>query len=260
MRIPPANPGGDEADYQGLSVNSVAAAGLAAPSPDRMVLAPRPVDLTLEDEPGLTDTAPQVAEAAAQPSAVSQAPAVRLADAMTVAPPTASGPETLVEAALSEALDEIAVESASDSSAGQLVETPAVVGIANDPALAGMRPKPRPDVLTPVAASATDAMAAPATAVDDADEMEPASIPSGTRLVQLGAFDDIEGARAEWIRLAGLFAPEFAGKARVVQEAQTGGRSFIRLRAHGFEDEDSARAFCTALLAKDAVCIPVAVQ
>ena len=258
MRIPPANPGGDEAAYQGLSVNSVAAAGLAAPAPDRMVLAPRPVDLTLEDGAGLTATAPEVAEAGVVPQPEATVPAaVVLADQMSQPPQVTAGPETLVEVALSEALDQIAT----DGAAAAVAEELPVVAVASDPALAGIRPKQRPEAgLTPVSAQATDAMAAPATAVDDADEMDPASIPAGTRLVQLGAFDDVEGARAEWIRLAGLFGPEFAGKARVVQEAQTGGRSFIRLRAHGFEDEDSARAFCTALLAKDAVCIPVAVQ
>jgi hypothetical protein len=258
MRIPPVNPGGDEADYQGLSVNSVAAAGLAAPAPDRMVLAPRPVDLTLDDGPGLSATAPQVAAASAQLSSDAARPAaIALADQM-IAPTTApSGPETLVEAALSEALNEIATDTAPDPTPTEMP----LVAVASDPALAGMRPRPRPTAgLIPADATATDVFAAPATAVNDAEEMDPASIPVGTRLVQLGAFDDVEGARAEWIRLAGLFAPEFAGKARVVQEAQTGGRSFIRLRAHGFEDEDSARAFCTALLAKSAVCIPVSVQ
>ena len=256
MRIPPANPGGDEADYQGLSVNSVAAEGLAAPAPDRMVLAPRPGDLAPEDVPGLTATAPEVAENVPMdaPSVpLSQPAAVAIAEDL-MKPDVASGPETLVEVALSEALDQIAIEAAPPAEADPMPQE-----VGSDPELATLRPQRRPD---PAAAelAATEAMAAPATAIDDANEMDPASIPVGTRLVQLGAFDDVEGARAEWIRLAGLFGPEFAGKARVVQEAQTGGRNFIRLRAHGFEDENSARAFCTVLIARDAVCIPVAVQ
>lgn len=256
MRIPPANPGGDEADYQGLSVNSVAAEGLAAPAPDRMVLAPRPGEFAPEDGPGLTATAPEVAENVqmdAPSGPVSQPAAVAIAEGL-MKPDVASGPEALVEVALSEALDQIAIEAAPAAEADAMPQE-----VGSDPELATLRPQRRPD---PAAAelAATTAMPAPATALDDANEMDPASIPVGTRLVQLGAFDDVEGARAEWIRLAGLFGPEFAGKARVVQEAQTGGRNFIRLRAHGFEDEDSARAFCTVLIAKDAVCIPVAVQ
>ena len=44
----------------------------------------------------------------------------------------------------------------------------------------------------------------------------------------------------------------------VVQSAQSGGRTFYRLRAHGFAGEDDARRFCAALLAENAACIPVA--
>ncbi|MDZ4093403.1 MAG: SPOR domain-containing protein, partial [Paracoccaceae bacterium] len=64
MRIAPETPGGDIAAHQGLSVNRVAAEGLAAPVPDRLVLAPRPVDLALEDIAGLAAEAPVTAVAA----------------------------------------------------------------------------------------------------------------------------------------------------------------------------------------------------
>ena len=49
-----------------------------------------------------------------------------------------------------------------------------------------------------------------------------------------------------------------AGKAMVIQAAESGGRTFFRLRAHGFENEDDARRFCSALVAENASCIPVA--
>ena len=39
MRIAPKDPGGEIADHQGLAVNTVAALGVAAPPPDRLVLA-----------------------------------------------------------------------------------------------------------------------------------------------------------------------------------------------------------------------------
>ena len=45
MRIAPADPGGEVADHQGLSVNTVAGVGIAAPPPEKLVLAPRPVGL-----------------------------------------------------------------------------------------------------------------------------------------------------------------------------------------------------------------------
>ncbi len=49
-------------------------------------------------------------------------------------------------------------------------------------------------------------------------------------------------------------------KSRVVQTAQSGGRTFYRLRASGFADEGEARRFCSALLAEDTACIPVALR
>jgi hypothetical protein len=47
------------------------------------------------------------------------------------------------------------------------------------------------------------------------------------------------------------------GKALVVQAAESGGRTFYRLRAHGFADETEARGFCTTMLEQNASCIPV---
>ncbi|MBD3765933.1 MAG: SPOR domain-containing protein, partial [Rhodobacterales bacterium] len=49
MRIPHPDPGGTIAPHLGLAVNAVPAAGGAAPVADRLVLAPRPADLTDED-------------------------------------------------------------------------------------------------------------------------------------------------------------------------------------------------------------------
>ena len=88
-------------------------------------------------------------------------------------------------------------------------------------------------------------------------DVAPESLPMGTRLVQLGAFDSPEEARAEWDRLARRFAPLMDGRGRVVQQAESGGRSFFRLRAHGFAEEADARQFCAALVAENATCIPV---
>ena len=91
-------------------------------------------------------------------------------------------------------------------------------------------------------------------------EVDVASLPAGTRLVQLGAFDNEDQARGEWDRLAARFGDLMVGKSRVVQSAQSGGRTFYRLRAHGFDGEDDARRFCSALVAENAECIPVALR
>ncbi|KZY02048.1 hypothetical protein A3721_20200 [Sulfitobacter sp. HI0023] len=83
------------------------------------------------------------------------------------------------------------------------------------------------------------------------------TIPKGTRLVQLGAFDSPEIAREQWDKLNRRFAVYLGSKDRVVQKATSGGRVFYRLRAMGFEDIADARRFCSALVSEKADCIPV---
>jgi hypothetical protein len=90
-----------------------------------------------------------------------------------------------------------------------------------------------------------------------ADEVDVASLTTGTKLVQLGAFDNEADARSEWTALQARFGDLIASKALVLEQAQSGGRSFVRLRALGFEDDADARRFCSALLAENATCIPV---
>ncbi|MBK6467161.1 MAG: SPOR domain-containing protein [Rhodobacter sp.] len=239
LRVAPDDPGGEIADHQGLAVNDVAAAGTAAPPADRLVLAPKPVELTLEDGPGLAGTpaAPEVAMVPARLESPS--------DLVAMAPE--EGTDPAVAAALAEALG------ASEALAEEGVEIASLdaEGLpAPDGAITrSLRPVPRPD-----RAPAPQAAAAPVAPV----EMDPAALEPGTRLVQFGAFDSDKEARAEWLRLAGRFGDLMAGKAMVIQAAESGGRTFFRLRAHGFENEDDARRFCSALVAENASCIPVA--
>jgi hypothetical protein len=46
----------------------------------------------------------------------------------------------------------------------------------------------------------------------------------------------------------------------VIQETQSNGRTFYRLRAMGFADRADARILCAALTAENAACIPVTVD
>ncbi|MFZ1470217.1 MAG: SPOR domain-containing protein [Paracoccaceae bacterium] len=243
MRIAPEEPGGSVADHQGLAVNEVAAMGGVAPPADRLVLAPKPVDLSLEDVAGLAG-----AVAAADADLV---PA-RLDQPADLVPLTGDGTDPAVSAALSaalglddavdDALDEVGVETASLDAQG----LPAPEGAITR----SLRPMPRPSHDGAPAAAAT----APITAV----EVDPATLAPGTRLVQFGAFDSDKEARAEWVRLAGRFGDLMAGKSMVIQAAESGGRTFYRLRALGFESEDDARRFCSALVTESTNCIPVA--
>ncbi|MEM9524885.1 MAG: SPOR domain-containing protein, partial [Pseudomonadota bacterium] len=45
MRVQPENPGGKQVAHQGLTVNRVQAEGTAEPPANRIILAPRPIDL-----------------------------------------------------------------------------------------------------------------------------------------------------------------------------------------------------------------------
>lgn len=251
MRIAPKDPGGEIADHQGLAVNTVAALGAAAPPPDRLVLAPRPVDLSPEDAPGvdLAGAMPQ------QPAAAG----VITASAPVSAPGSAALPTAAPLAAEAEVLgpDPDAVAQALAEALAEPVTEP-VAATPETTASGQLRPRPRPslpgqDSTAPEQVTLTSAGSGSAIAA----EIDPSAIPAGTRLVQLGAFDTADEARAEWVKLGNQFGPLFLGKALVVQGAESGGRTFFRLRAHGFADEAEARGFCTQMLAQNASCIPV---
>jgi hypothetical protein len=147
--------------------------------------------------------------------------------------------------------DEVEERALSAVRAGDIVQ-PSVPGVAESP-----RPRARPnDLVTRASASpSTDALLA---ATQEATrEVAPSDIPAGTRLVQLGAFDTEDVARAEWDTLNGRFAEYLDGKSRVIEQAQSGGKTFYRLRAMGFDDLSEARRLCSALTAAKASCIPV---
>lgn len=236
-RVAPEDPGGEIADHQGLAVNDVVAEGSAAAPADRLVLAPKPVELSMEDGPGLGEAlppeAPTVTTVTADPPAPVPEVPVEENDAVAMA---------LAEA-LGIAADSIdtGVESASLDEAGQ----PAPPGAIT------RSPRPMPKPARVAAAEAAAAAAAPPTEVD------PTTLAAGTRLVQFGTFNSDKDARAEWTRLAGRFGELMTGKSMVIQSAVSGGTTFYRLRALGFEGEDDARRFCAAFLIENASCIPV---
>lgn len=240
MREAPADPGGDAAANQGLAVNAVAAEGTAAAPADRLVLAPPPLELSLEDVAPLT----QAEEAAPR--------------AEMVEPEPQAAPEEVQNASMLALADQIAAGATpmapleEEVTGADAVEVPEAEEVAGTQAV---RPRARPAALTSVPEAIALAVAAAQSA--PSDEVDADTIPLGTRLAQLGAFDSAEVARAEWDRLAGRFGDFLDGKQRVIQRAESGGRTFYRLRAMGFADLGDARRFCSALVAERAECIPV---
>lgn len=247
MRVAPENPGGEQAEHQGLSVNDVAAVGVATPVPDQIVLAPRPDALTEEDTAGLAPEPPAemappppdapvqplLPEAGAEPAVVPLGPT-----ALPDLPQPDAGLENPETALLPpEPLPEPAPEA--------FVPPPVVPGGIGK----SLRPVPRPGGLAVVPVTAAPAM--PLRRVD------PGSLAPGVRLVQFGAFDSEAQALEYWDKLLGTFGELFSGKGQVVQSAVAGGRTFYRLRAEGFTDEADARRFCAAVTAVGPECIPV---
>lgn len=242
LRVAPETPGGRQAAHQGLSVNEIAAAHEDG-MPDEIVLAPAPFELPSED-------------------------------LIPIQPPQELRPAVM----LAEQAEPIPVALTQEL---QLDATASALGM-RDPSLRAVAASPRPPVRDEARLSQARvaALQAPATGALSGDDLaatlansvalglssvrdidvDPATIGPGTRLVQLGAYDDIATAREAWDQLARRFAPLLDDRGRVIEAAHSGGSVFYRLRAHGFTDERDARRFCAALVDQQIDCIPVLIR
>lgn len=252
MRVRPANPGGQLAQNQGLSVNAVASNGTAGEMSDQVILAPRALDLAEEDQPVL---AAMVATAPQAPMPATRAPdisaALQSGNVDDLVAQLTDGMQPMDDEDLEPINASVSIDPATLEMA--VSNAVAVAMVAEPGVKASLRPKTRPAVRAVVTPAAFETTAS----ASDVKELSADAMPAGTRLVQLGAFDSPEIARAQWDKLNGRFGAYLEGKSRIVQEASSGGRTFYRLRAHGFEDIADARRFCSALVAENADCIPV---
>ncbi|MEQ9258034.1 MAG: SPOR domain-containing protein [Roseovarius sp.] len=264
MRVQPDDPGGRQASHQGLAVNAVVAEGEAEGPEERVILAPAPLDLTLEDATPVDLAASLTPEAERGEAGEAQPSAARLAALDALASQLADGVTPLE--GLSDVLEaetEQEAEPQEDSGETTAEETRLAEEEEDRPAIEGglarsLRPQMRPTDLAVVAA--VGAVEARTASLDGFREIDPETIPVGTRLAQLGAFASREIAEEEWKKLAETFGDYLDGKDRVIQKATRGGRTFYRLRAMGFEDLSEARRFCSALVAENAECIPVLIR
>ncbi len=253
MRVQPENPGGDAADHQGLAVNAVAADGTAEPPADTLVLAPRPVELAGEDQPRGNLVRPVAAPRDAAPAPTQSAEIDNLIAQLVAPREDGAGP--IVQPA--PLVFESVTPAATPTAAAPAAIVPAAIA-ADTPGLArSLRPRPRPAAAGGLAAAADGPDRVIAASAPANIDVAPEDVPVGTRVVQFGAYDTPEVARAEWDRLNARFGDYLAGKRRLIQEASSGGRTFYRLRALGFDDLSDARRFCSALVAEGADCIPV---
>ncbi|MHA6344819.1 SPOR domain-containing protein [Roseivivax sp. CAU 1761] len=258
MRLAPEDPGGRFADHLGLAVNAVAGLGLAEGSAETLRLAPEMAGLSDEDLAQAAFAAAEAEETAAD--APGPAPLPSLSELTASAYPDPTGRD-LAAAAPKPPREDEATAASIDSVLAE------VLGVAQPVLAAAIVPASVPGVAVSLRPSIRPAgvYRAVALAPERARPAEPAAVKeiasetlsAGTRLVQLGAFDSPETARREWQRLSGRFEAFMANKVRVIEQASSGGKTFYRLRAHGFDDLSDARRFCAAFVAEKADCIPV---
>jgi len=275
MREAPSNPGGELPLHTGLAVNAIAALGEAAPPEDRLILAPAAAGLAQEDLEAMPMAEAAERLAGDDPQQVPAALSVATPEPSleAVAEPLEEG---VVEPVIAEtdlpatdgplsADDILALADAIAANSTPLTDlAPAPEPLAEaSPAARAVRPMLRPmqrpglaDPAVLASGQGTDSAAPGGAAI----AVMTGDIAIGTSLVQLGAYETPEIATAEWARLAGRFASFVAGKTPVIQQATSGGRTFFRLRAMGFDTLSDARRFCAALVAEDAACIPVVVR
>lgn len=265
-RVAPETPGGKVASHEGLSVNAVQAVGVASNPETSLQLAPAPIDLAEEDKPSSELSArpeprPEVAAASA-PARADPEPGdmVQPQPASLTMDVPASDERAEALAAVQKATNGVPPLSETPQTAPETGLVPASVPGPNRT----IRPPRRPERPSSVVLASTSnpgnstiADAIARAVAEAANVSEIVAVPVGTRLVQLGTFDNAADATAAWDGISRKFAGLMDGKQKILGEGRGGGREFWRLRAMGFQDLAEARRFCAALLAEGTDCIPV---
>lgn len=252
-RTAPDNPGGEATRYTGLGVNSVA--GGAAATSDEVAIAPAAT--SLDD----SDVAMGTFGATAQEAVIE--PELAVAPTPTIIPEGVEMPvnEAVTEVATSVVDGEVHETSQDEAIANAMQEAMAEKAPVAHAVAASARPASRPrNLRVASAAPAPAAVAAPEPAPAAAPPVAETKVASGTILAQIGALDSKADAERHWSKVSGKHSSLFSGKGQVIQNAQTGGRNFVRLRVSGFADMADARRFCAALIAEGTDCIPTSVK
>ncbi|WP_265499214.1 SPOR domain-containing protein [Paracoccus beibuensis] len=275
-RTTPENPGGQLTNHTGLAINTVAGGKEAAPV-DQVAIAPPAVGLA-EDDVAMGELGATVREPSnpsETPLTFDGEPVVPLSDsearAMAEAEAAAAAERALADQAVNEAaiidapategpVNEVVTdENGMPAQAAAIAEALAQAQANPGVLVASSRPAPRPRVMqvaaAPAAAAPAPAPAAAAPAPARAPEPAPVASSASGPVVQVGAFDSNAIAQGEWQRLAGRNGSLFSGKAPVIQEHQSNGRTFWRLRVAGFGSLSEARQFCSALQSSGTDCL-----
>ena len=253
-RIQPEDPGGLQAAHQGLEVNAVLA-GRPAPMPQNLQpAAEAPPALAAEDAP--------------QGELVLKAPAALAQQVLGEDPsPQPEGtPDSMVATVAASDLAPLPDDAEAPADAAQTADA--------------QRPRNRPANLVPARSKVTQVSASKPPAAEPAERptataqktatpkppaataagKEVAGLPTGARLVQLGAFDSEAITRQAWAQLVAQNRDLLGSKSLFVERTTANARVFYRLRVAGFETADQTRALCEALRSRGTACIPVTLQ
>ena len=263
MRVAPEEPGGLASEYQGLTVNRIAEARVSEVPADQVVLAPAPATLNEDEDLAMAELPTVAPELEEEVGTVNVAPAPQIGEAERFSieddPVIAALPDEYEGDQVATAV--VTPEPLNQPSATDLAVAAALSGVElrPEPAVAKVEAAAHVPVVTPrpIIRPANLQQVSLSAPVTQNGEIDPATLASGTRLVQLGAYGSPDVARAEWTTAEARFGDIMVGKSRVVQQVQSGGREFYRLRVHGFDDLADARRFCAVVVTDGSNCIPV---
>lgn len=225
MRVAPDTPGGVIAPHQGRAINQVIEGEGAAVLETERALAPAP------PQPRPDDRVIAAAEPDPEPTLPQAEPTLEDETA-------AEGP---ARAGLAESI----------ASAEEPPEPAA--GADNDPTafapLAGLAAPPRPEGLRTetVSRPAQPSVSGPLRADD---------VPVGTPIVQLGAFNTVAIADAQWARYRQANADVLGESPYFIEPVNTSSGLLYRLRVAGYASLAEAQSACAALRARGMDCIP----
>lgn len=273
-RVQPADPGGLQAAHQGLEVNDVLGGASERAGAPAAIPPARPTAPALDAE-----DAPQGELVAAAPRALAE---------------KVLGQVSAELAADGAGEDGAGEDGGEDGGAGVQPILPPDVTAEDDGLLGGagdeaapleaavapdVRPRNRPaglqavHVRTAAPSAVASAPSAPAAVARPTPTPPPtkapaasvatsevASVQSGTRLVQLGAFDSEDITRKAWSALVAKNPDLLSSKSLYVERTTSNARVFYRLRVAGFQSADDTRRMCDALRSRGVACIPVTLQ
>ncbi len=271
-RVAPDDPGGEIVGTQGLALNAIQSKGAAESTSEQVVLAPRAEPFQPEDVAGIDieNRLPEATEAAANvEEIIADALKNDVQGTLTMASELSEDLKKADETAMAKAKALFGITD--DAQTGEEVvaktATPEVVEekpteVAqtpeNDPL--AIRPKRRPSELKAVAKVEPEAPEAPKTApkevVKVAAVQDSNKPKAGTPVIQLGAYLSDQIADSEWGRLSSRHGDLLGKFTRYkTTTVAANGKTYHRLRLHGFADDAEAKSLCVAIKARGADCL-----